>query len=64
MGRLLLRGPQAEAALRRGSGLVAPVLLTKTIQPGLSAQFLRELAGQEGRSSYGSITGMKTGRRV
>lgn len=39
-------------------------LLPQKNSSQLSAQFLRELAGQEGESLLGSIISMKTGRRV
>lgn len=64
MGRLLWRGPRTGAALPRESGLRVLTLLPLKNSSQLSAQFLRELAGQEGKSLLGSIISIKTGRSV
>lgn len=55
VGRLLLGAPKLGQCFIGTLGSWHSCHFTKNFQPGLSAQFLRELASQEGRFSHGSI---------
>lgn len=56
--------PGLEQHFLESLGSECPHCFPKKKSSQLSAQFLRELAGQEGKSLLGSIISMKTGRRV